>query len=182
MADILFISADYLRQNSIINDNVDTELLVPSIVKAQDLYIERILGTDLMEKLESEITAGTVAGDYKTLLDSYVQKTVREWATYIATIDLNYKYTNKSVAQKGSENSEASSLEDIIYLRQQIKNTAEFYGQRITDYLCANSDLFPEYTSNNDADDIHPSQDNFFNGMYIPGNNHTYDCDCGCNN
>jgi len=177
--DVLMISAKYLTQNSIINDNVDTKLLLPSIVKAQDLYIERILGTDLMQKLKADINAGTLSGNYKILNDDYVQKTVREWATYIATIDLNYKYTNKSVTQKSSDNSTPSPLEDIIYLRGQIRDTAEYYGQRITDYLCANEDLFPEYRSNNDQDDIRPSSDNFFNGMYIPGGgcNHSGNCD-----
>lgn len=180
--DILFISTDYLKQNSVINDNVDDELLIPSIVKSQDLYIERILGTDLMNKLKSDITGGSVTGNYKILLDDYVQKTVREWATYEATISLNWKYTNKAISQKSSENSEPSAVSDITYLREQIRNTAEYYGSRLTAYLCANSSLFPEYTSNNDDDDIRPTHDNFFNGMYIPnGGGCNCDGDCGCN-
>jgi len=170
MSDILFISTDYLKQNSVINDNVDDELLTPAIIKSQDLYIERILGTDLMNRLKTDISgsAGQVAGNYKILLDDYVQKTVREWATYEATVSLNWKYTNKAISQKSSDNSEPSPLSDIAYLREQIRNTAEYYGQRITDYLCANEALFPEYRSNNNQDDIRPSSDNFFNGLYIP--------------
>jgi ABC-type iron transport system FetAB ATPase subunit len=180
MADILFISTDYMKQNSVINDNVDDELIIPSIIKSQDLYIEPILGTDLMNRLKTDIsgTSGQVAGLYKTLLDEYVQKTVREWATYEATINLNYKYTNKSVALKSSDNSTPSTIEEIIYLREQIRNTAEYYSQRITAYLCANSSLFPEYTSNNDSDDIRPNSSSYFNGLYLEGNGGCGNCNC----
>jgi len=167
--DILFISTNYMKQNSVINDNVDDQYLIPNIVKAQDLYLEPILGTDLYQKLRSDITAGSVTGAYKTLVDNHVQKTVREWALYEATISLNYKYTNKSISLKSSDNSAPAENSEIVYLREQIRNTAEYYSERMTKYLCANESSFPEYRSNADSDDIRPNSasDNFFNGLSL---------------
>jgi hypothetical protein len=42
---------------------------LPYVRQAQKLYVETKLGTDLTDKLKAEITAGTLAGAYKTLVD-----------------------------------------------------------------------------------------------------------------
>ena len=57
MADVLFISENYLKQNSVINDNVDMKILTPTIIWVQDNYIQKILGQDLFEEMQSQITA-----------------------------------------------------------------------------------------------------------------------------
>ena len=48
--------------------------MVPAIILAQDKYIQQYLGTDLLEKLKSDISGSGVTGDYETLLDNYVRK------------------------------------------------------------------------------------------------------------
>jgi hypothetical protein len=42
------------------------------------------------------------------------------------------------------------------YIRNDVRNEAEWYSQRLTTYLCNNTQLFPEY-SNYDANDLFPS-------------------------
>lgn len=179
MGYVLFITTQYLKDNTVINDNLDSELLEPFIVQSQDKYIEPILGTDLYNKLKSDITGSSVSGVYKTLLDEYVQKTLIHWALYEAMPFLNYKLTNKAVSKKDSDNSEPADLDEVKYLRQGIRDTAEYFSQRITDYLCANSTSFPEYTSNNDLDDIRPNSTSYFSGLYLGDG--TGNCDWGVN-
>lgn len=163
----IFITTQYLKDNTVINSNVDQELLQPYIEIAQDVRIEPILGTDLYNKLKSDIEGSTITGNYKILLDDYVQKCLAQWSLYEGLPFLEYKLTNKSVSKKSSDNSTPSDLDEIKYLRQGIRDIAEYFSQRISDYLCANQSLFPEYTSNSDSDDIHPNSTSYFSGLYL---------------
>jgi len=43
---------------------------------------------------------------------------------------------------------------------------ATFYRERLIDYICNNSALFPEYTSNTGAD-LSPTQNNYTQGMNL---------------
>jgi hypothetical protein len=148
----LFCNEDKLKSSTAINYNVDTAFLLPFLKIAQDKHLQVILGTDLYVKIETEITAGTLAGVYKTLVDDYVQDAIIHYALIEALPFISFQIKNGTVTQKNSENGTAASKEDLNWLIQKERDTAEFYGQRIVDYLCDNSSSFPEYTSNSGSD------------------------------
>ena len=68
MTDVFIISEANLRQFTDINKNVDSELLKNAIREAQDIETQRILGTKLYNKIKDDIKAGTLSGDYETLV------------------------------------------------------------------------------------------------------------------
>ena len=72
----LYISATRLKKDTALGGSVDDNLIMPYILLAQDMYILPILGTDLDTKLKTEIQGGTLAGDYKTLVEDYIQKSL----------------------------------------------------------------------------------------------------------
>jgi hypothetical protein len=148
----LFCNEDKLKSSTAINYNVDTAFLLPFLKIAQDKHLQVILGTDLYVKIETEIAAGTLAGVYKTLVDDYVQDAIIHYALIEALPFISFQIKNGTVTQKNSENGTAASKEDLNWLIQKERDTAEFYGQRIVDYLCDNSSSFPEYTSNSGSD------------------------------
>ena len=166
---VLMLTADYYKRNTVVNLNVDEELLHPQIIKAQNVRIEKILGTNLFNIVLAEIDAQTYTARVTTLLEDYIQPALVEWITYTALPYLNYKLTNKSVSKKSSDNSEPSELNEINYLRQNIRDDAEYYSERTTKFLEANTDTYPEYLNGNtDCDDIKPSKLNFISGIYLP--------------
>lgn len=166
---VLMLTADYYKRNTVVNLNVDEELLHPQIIKAQNVRIEKILGTNLFNVVLAEIEAQTYTARITTLLEDYIQPALVEWITYTALPYLNYKLTNKSVSKKSSDNSEPSELNEINYLRQNIRDDAEYYSERITKFLETNTDTYPEYLNGNtDCDDIKPSKLNFISGIYLP--------------
>ena len=177
---VLMLSTDYYKRNSVVNLNVDNELLTPHIVKAQNMNIERILGSDLFNLVLSEIEANTVSTRVVNLLENYIQPALVEWITYTALPYLNYKVTNKAVVKKSSNNSEATDLTEINFLRQDIRDDAEYLSERMTKFLKANLITYPEYnTGNSDIDDIKPVKNNFFSGIYL-GDNRTDDSNECC--
>jgi hypothetical protein len=167
MAKILFISEDYVKENTTINENVDVKLLRSTIWDCQRDYIKPILGTDLYNKVESEINAGTLTGNYQTLVDTYISESLIKWVMMESVPTMLYKYRNKSVSTQTSDNASPISYQAMQQEMNRWRDKAELRSQDITRYLCANDDLFPEYCSNEDSDDIQPSGSNYTTSIYL---------------
>ena len=103
MAYVLFISENKLKESTAINMNVDVDLLLPYVRQAQKIYVEPKLGTDLYDKLKTEITNGTLTGNYKTLVDEYIGDMLPNWAFYHAIPFLRFKVENGNIYAKTSE-------------------------------------------------------------------------------
>ncbi len=166
MAYVLFISEAKLKDSTAINLNVSTDLLLPYVRQAQKLYVETKLGTDLTQKLKDEITAGTLAGAYKTLVDDYIGDMLPNWAFYHAIPFLRFKIENGNIYSKTSETGTALSTEEAQHLREEVRNTAEYYTERMIDDVRNNTSSFPEYSTNSGVD-VNPDRNAYYNGMNL---------------
>ena len=79
---------------------------------------------------------------------------------------LRYKVMNNNVVSKTAENSTPLTREEAQDLREEIRNTAEFYTERLIDYIKNNTASFPEYTTNTGAD-VSPDTANYYSGMNL---------------
>ena len=170
MAYVLFISEAKLKDSTAINLNVDPEILLPYVLQAQRIYIETKLGTTLYEKLESLITAGTIGNvgneAYKTLVDEYIGDCLPSWAFHMCIPYLRFKTENGNIYSKTSETGTALSTEEAQHLREEVRNNAEYFTERMIKYITNNITLFPEYNTNSGAD-ISPDQNAYYNGMNL---------------
>ena len=166
MSYVLFISENKIKDSTAIGGNVDSSFLHPYIKIAQKKYIETKLGTDLFEALQTKITAGSLAGAYETLVDDYIQDALVHWSFYECLPFLRYKVMNNNVVSKTAENSTPLSREEAQDLREEIRNTAEFYTERLIDYIKNNTASFTEYTTNTGSD-VTPDTVNYYSGMNL---------------
>ena len=170
MAYVLFISESKLKDSTAINLNVDVDLLLPYVRQAQKLYVETKLGTDLTQKLKDLIVAGTLgnAGNeaYKSLVDDYIGDMLPNWAFYHAVPFLRFKIENGNIYSKTSETGTALSTEESQHLREEVRNTAEYYTERMIDYVRNNTGSFPEYSTNSGSD-VNPDPNAYYNGMNL---------------
>jgi len=170
MSYVLFISESKLKDSTAINLNVSTDLLLPYVRQAQKLWCETRLGTDLNNKLKDLIVAGTVNlpvnAAYKTLLDDYIGDFLQIMAMYHAIPFLRFKVENGNIYSKTSETGTALSTEEAQHLREECKNTGEYYLERMISYICNNSTLFPEFSTNTGSD-VNPDNNAFYNGMNL---------------
>jgi hypothetical protein len=166
MAYVLFISQEKLVDSTAINLAVDPEILLPYILQAQRIYCEPKLGTDLYQKLEAEITAGTLAGAYKTLVDEYIGLMLPSWAFHMCIPYLRFKVENGNIYSKTSETGTALSTEEAQHLREEVRNNAEYFTERMIEYITNNLTSFPEYNTNSGAD-ISPDRNAYYNGMNL---------------
>jgi hypothetical protein len=166
MATALFISRTDLVKNSIIDGNTDTDKFIQFIRIAQEIEIQNYLGTDLYNKISADIVAGTLTGDYLNLVNDYVQPMLIWWAQVNYLPYAAYQIKNGGVFKHTSENAESVSKNEVDYLVEKARNTAEYYTRRFVDYMSFNSSTFPEYNSNSDSD-VYPDKDSLFNGWVL---------------
>lgn len=169
MADALFISEQYLKDRSIISDNADMKTITPTIIYCQDLYIQNILGTDLYEDIKTEIIAGSVSSLNSTLLDNYILKPLMFYILCECTPALQFRYMNKGVMTKNSDNSNPVDLSTVQYLMSKWRNAAENYADILAKYLCENSNDYPLYNANTETYKIKGRKNPFYCSLYLPG-------------
>ena len=169
MAKVLLVSEQTLKKNSVVNNNVDGMYLLPAIEYAQDAGLQPIIGTKLYNKLMELVEDGSISElpDYKLLLDEYVTPYLINKVTADIQIPLAYKVRNQGVIQQTGENTYVPSLKDLQYVVQNYENKANFYSNRLSDYLKANRSKYPEYCSVDSCADM-PSNKNAYNtGIYL---------------
>lgn len=169
MAKVFLVSAATLKNNSIINNNVDEMYLLPAIEFAQDSGLQPLIGTKLYNKLMNLVESGDISEntDYKYLLDEYVTPYLINKVTADIQLPLAYKLRNQGVVQITGENTYTPSLRDTQYVIEHYDNYAKFYANRLSDYLCANRSKYPEYCSIDSCADM-PSKKNAYNtGIYL---------------
>ena len=166
----LYISATRLKKDTALGGSVDDNLIMPYILLAQDMNILPILGTDLDAKLKAEIQADTLADDYKTLVETYIQPALVQFAFSTLAPYLRLRFSNNSVVVMGAtEQSSSATYDDIKPLMDTATDAAEFYRQRCIDYLRDNTSSFPEYSSNTGSD-LDPTTRNYYAGINLDSN------------
>lgn len=149
----LFISATRLKKDTALGGSVDDNLIMPYILLAQDMNILPVLGTDLYEKLKSDVQGGTLTGAYKTLVETYIQPALVQFAFSTLAPYLRLRFSNNSVVVMGAtEQSSSASYDDLRPVMETAENAAEFYRQRLIDYIRNNQSSFPEFSTNSGAD------------------------------
>jgi hypothetical protein len=166
MAEALFITRDDIVRYTALNGNVDTDKFIQFIKIAQDIHIQNYLGTKLFQKLQADIVAGTLTGNYQTLVVTYVKPMLIHWGMVEYLPFAAYTIANKGVYKHSSENSENVDKNEVDYLLEKERSIAQNYTQRFIDYMSFNQPLFPEYRSNKN-NDIFPDSMNNYTGWYI---------------
>lgn len=154
----LFITPNDLKQNTILNGNVDTDLFIQFIKIAQQMHIQNYLGTKLYEAITNKIDTSTLTGDYLDLTTEYIQPMLIHFAMIDYLPFANYQIRNGGVFKHRSENSESTSKDELDILIQKHRTFADFYAKRFVDYMgIFASQKFPEYWQNRD-DDMYPDR------------------------
>jgi hypothetical protein len=60
MSIALFVSEEYLLENSVINENVAYTQIRPTLVKVQDMHIQPALGSALYKEVQAQVVSGSV--------------------------------------------------------------------------------------------------------------------------
>jgi len=172
MTNTFLVSEAVIREYSGIDNNIDTALIKNGIREAQDIELQRMLGTLLYDKLISLVDSGDILtspfNNYKTLLDDYVQNFLI-YASYFYILDSIYlrSRNNGLITPTGGDNSEVADLTLYNMKRGSTKNKMEFYAQKLRDYLIEEEALYPELTASNKLYEQYPDYDEQYGSPFV---------------
>ena len=184
---VLLISEQKLKDNTAINENVDSGELRFCISQAQTIQIQETLGTNLYEKILELVDTGDINlpqhTNYKMLLDNYIQPTLISYSYYLALDNFWVKFINIGLVQNRSEQGQPIDLKTFQYLKSNAKNQAEFNDNLMRRHLLFRSSWYPEYNNGNLNDGQLPPQTKtaFESPITLPGVGYYYTKKWGSN-
>jgi hypothetical protein len=170
---VKFISPTHFKASTTVEENVDDDLIVNFIYKAQDVYIQQALGSTFYNRLKQGVVDEDLNTDEENFIRDYIQPCLVEWTLYELLPHISYKLTNKAISQKSSEFSTPTGLDEVKYLRQSVRDLAEFYLKRMNTFLCDYPQLFPTYQNPGEKVNLKKSNRSYFSGIYLAKNNTT---------
>ena len=116
MATALFIKREDLVRNTAIGGNVDTDKFIQFIKIAQEIHIQNYTGTQLYNKISTDITNSTLVNPYLALVNDYIQPMLIHWAMVEYLPFAAYTIGNGGVFKHNSENSTTAEKIEVDYL------------------------------------------------------------------
>lgn len=146
---VLLISEQTLKKYTLINDNVDGMYILPAIQSAQDIDLDTIIGPVLNNKLQQLVKNSDIVQPkyekYKVLLDEYVTPYLCWQVMTNIQIAVNFKLSNSGVVENYDERKNRLDYTHSKALSDQYQKYANAYATKLKNYLCANSNQYPEY-------------------------------------
>lgn len=167
--DILLCSEDYLKTVTNISDNVAGDYILPSLVFAQHQYLEEILGTSLVRKIQmlianDEINYGEYK-PYKDLLDDYIQDYLAYAAVVEVIVNTSFKINNFGASRTDDEKQTAMPMTETFKLKDWYKSKADYLQYRMQRFLLANYSKYPELVEYKTIADL---QQNLYSAANVP--------------
>lgn len=163
-----FISIEELKQNNVINANVDSEYIEPALREAQDIFLREIIGDALYNAIENKINGNTLTGKYLTLVNQYIKPYLENRMLASLVVPISMKIRNAGVIQQYDQNFNSSNVKDVAYLADYYNGRVEFYENRMTEYLKKNINDIPEYAYSS-QNITNPSQTHTAGTIYLGG-------------
>ena len=164
----VFISEEVLKENSVINANVDMEMLRPIMKLATDIYLQELIGSSLYVDLQNKIASFSTNANEKFLLKAYIHPFLIWSIMKEVPVYTTYRHSNKGIQVANSDNSQPAAMDDLNKLSDKADIRAGFYGTRLIQYLNDNKTLFPSYKGNTN-DEVRPSRNAYTSRLRMVG-------------
>lgn len=138
---ILFISERAIKENSILEENLESKLIRITLKEIQQLDLLPILGEKLYKDIEAEITTKIandtyeMDADIKLLLDRYIKDFLTYGVLLNIPTSLNYKATNKgflNITDANAKNIEGGEIENV---KRYYRSKFDAYRLRLIEYV-----------------------------------------------
>ncbi|MES2062727.1 MAG: hypothetical protein V4456_12455 [Bacteroidota bacterium] len=168
MKKIQFISVQELKDNSIVQTNVDEKILSQCITEFQDLELSQVIGKATYKRLSNVLVSGaTIMGYTYSDEDALLFETIKPVMIYGSLLyslsPLHYKVTNKGLQNITDANAQTGDGKDIEALKATYSSRLEGYKKLLIEFLETDDDPETDVPS-----DVNTSFG--FTGISIPDN------------
>lgn len=145
MNNILLISEKTIKENSLVSNNVDGKYIQNAIRTAQDISLQPIIGSKLFKRLCEGVANNDLSELELDLVRTYIQPILLNAVMSDLVLQLTFKFKNLGAVQTTDTNVIVPSLKDLQYIREDYNLKAQFYMNRLSQYLRANCTKFKQY-------------------------------------
>ena len=163
MQELLFITPDELAKTTILGGNVDRDKYTFSILNVQKTVIERLLGTELYDKIINDIENQTLTGLYEELYNNYV-KPITKYESCAEYVEVSsFILDNGGLYKHTANNAETATFDETYRISQKYHALSQVYVQRFEKWICRNH--LPEYKCH--QDEVNASKIKNTSGWYL---------------
>lgn len=133
---ILLISIKTLKDNYLIDDNLEDRYLLSNIVKAQDFVVAPLIG-DKYKEIVEQIENGSLTEDNKYLLDK-IEPVIAYYVMSEVVYSTAYKLKNQGL----EEGANSSRFSELVSISKKYALDSQHYAQILGDYFsnsCTNT-------------------------------------------
>lgn len=152
----LILDEQYIKDNSLISDNVRFDELRPLIFAIQDTKLKEVLGSKLLALLmfETSTDPDTLSADNEILCDDYVLPFLN-WHLMAARARIGgTRLYAAGAMQNRTDNSDP--VPNAIQEEKYYLNFAVSYEADMIKFINANLSKYPTYLTNSAVDETHP--------------------------
>lgn len=158
MAKALFIKPEDIIKNTFLDGSLDRDKLTQFIYLSQQKDVRGYLGTDLYNKIATDIVGGTLAGVYLSLNTDYIQPYLTHSTMSLFLPFAGYTLGNGGVFKHQGNDEQIAAQTEVDALSEQHRKHSEYFANLLVKHLCENNTSFPEYSTNT-GDDIDPNKE-----------------------
>jgi Glu-tRNA(Gln) amidotransferase subunit E-like FAD-binding protein len=137
---ILLISIQTLKNEYLIDDNLDDKYIQSHIKKCQDFIIKPLLGETLYNELLSQIENNSLTEKNETLIEEYIQPVIAYFVMSEVVFSIAYKLKNAGV-----ESGDVDRFNELVKISNKYKADSDEYQQILKRYVCLNGvSIVPE--------------------------------------
>ena len=164
--DAMLCSPSNVKAATSVNYNVEDGEVGVAIRRAQDVYLQPIIGTKMLRRLQTLIyNAVQKQADnindpenenYAELLNDYVQPLLIAQALDTLYLQISFKVRNIGVSRDADTNISSASLSEIRHLQNVVRTDIAEYSTRVSRYLYVHKVAFAPELGCTDGVDYPP--------------------------
>jgi hypothetical protein len=165
MAIVLFITPKEIAEGTILDGNVDTDKYLPCIESAMDEKIQTVLGSELYDKLYSDIDNDIpLTGLYLEMFVKFVKPMTKYESVAEFIMISPYSVSNYGTVKRTGEGVESVDESSVIRLSDTYHSKAQTYITRFKEWVSINP--LDEYKTSQDGVDASTGV-NFNGGWFL---------------
>lgn len=147
VSEVLLTNENYVRGVTSIDNNVQSKYLLSAIRESQEIGLQGIIGTKMLNFLKYLILTQEIYSDsnvvYRALLNE-----CQLYLAYSSIVQLclttSVKISNGGLQQTSDENLTVLGIEDTFTVQEHYQQKADFFAKRLQAYILDNKDDLPE--------------------------------------
>jgi len=148
MAIKLFETPQEIANTTILGGNIDVDKYAFVINSVMITTLEPLLGSELYDKILTDWTADTLAGDYLTMFTEFIKPITKNESAAEYIEMSSYTLGNGGLFKHSPDNAEVVDKDEAQFLSGKYHNIAQMYIQRFNKWICKNP--ITEYKTSQD--------------------------------